>query len=248
MGDNVLENIIKKLETSDSTSLQSFSKALRGCKSLFDSASDVDRKEAAENDDVSCLERSIAELTLQLNAITRSMEDTMANCEVEKGEYDGEIQRERDSIENSKTLLKNAQIDFNDMRARVQEKEQNLRSSLQQSQDEFQCLLEEHAISTRNEEKKIKEMTEKLQKDEDKLTKLQQHYYMVDRNLQKIKEEEEALKVVLAKEKAAHQILMNAATHMQRVSRGRRGRLEASKVKSKRRGKGKKKSKSNKKR
>lgn len=251
MVDNILENIIKKLETSDSISLQIFSKALNDWKSLYDrSASEEGRKEAASNDvNVSCLEKSVAELTLKSNAITRSMENKMADDEVvEKRESDGEIQREREnSIENLKMLLKKAQIEFDDMRTRVQEKEQNLRSLLQQTQVEYQCLLEEHAISTRNQEHTIKEMTKTLQNDEDKLTKLQQHYDMVDRNLLKIKEEEEAIQVTLAKEKAAHQILMNAATHIQRVARGRRGRLEASKVKSKRTGKGKKKSMSNKK-
>ena len=38
---------------------------------------------------------------------------------------------------------------------------------------------------------------------------------MVDRNLLKMKEEEEAIQVVLAKEKATLQILINAATHIQ---------------------------------
>jgi hypothetical protein len=239
----ILENISKQLAVrSDSRSLQIFSATLSYCKSLIINELVWEGEETADYEDRLSLERRITDLTSQLNAEERSTQVTVDKYEAEAIEERKKIlQNHETSMEKLNDTLQNLQVEVDMKLALREEKELCLRSSLNQLTGDFNVLATKHTAAIQSEEKEIEDIIQRIEEDESALTKLKQYYIMVDRNMQAIQKEKDALEKVKAMEDAATLILTNAATQIQRVTRGTKSRKETAKVKAKARkgGKGK---------
>lgn len=238
----ILENISKKLaERDNSRSLQIFSATVSYCKSLIINELVWEGKETATYEDKLGLEKRIADLRSQLNVEEQLIQVILTACEAEAAAEREKMLKDHEfTMKKLKTSLRDLQADFDTRLALREEKEHGLHFSLMQLTDNVNALAKRHDTAIQWEEKEISELLKKLQDDETTLLQLKQHYIMVDRNKKAEQEEEDALRKVKAKEDAANLILTKAATHIQRVSRGKESRKETAKIKAKSR-KGKKK-------